>query len=91
MYELIPRWLNRFSLKIEDETNTMLLSEEDTNPDNVRFVDSLGAVIGSKILVDNKEYIVKDFQLYSDMNLVDGHENIEYGYGFDLHIIVEEA
>jgi hypothetical protein len=91
MYELFPKWLNRFSFKIEDEYETMLLSEEDTNPDNVRFVDSLGITTGSKILIDNKEYIVKDFQLYSDMNIEDGHENIPYGYGFDLHVIVEEV
>jgi len=91
MYEPIPKWLNRFSLKIEDEYETMLLSEEDTSPDNVRFIDNSCTVTGSKILIYDKEYIVREFQLYSDMNLANGHENIPYGYGIDLHIIVEEA
>ncbi|MGC9375805.1 MAG: hypothetical protein ACP5DQ_12275 [Bacteroidales bacterium] len=91
MYDLFPKWLNRFSFKIEDEYETMLLSEEETNPQNVRFIDSLGITTGAKLLIHDVEYVVKDFALYSEMNNFEDNVDKQDGFGFDLHIIVEEA
>jgi hypothetical protein len=88
---MFPKWLNQFSLKIEDEYETMLLSEKDTNPQNVRFVESIGITTGAKLLIYDVEYVVKDFKLYSEMNNFGDNVDKQDGFGFDLHIIVEEA
>lgn len=86
MFYTFPNWLSGFFFKIEDEYETMLLDVDETNPENVRFVDSNGITIGEKIRIRDKEYLVTNFQLYSNMNDL----NTSDKFYFDLHIIVSE-
>lgn len=81
MRQEMPAWIRKFSIKIENEDQTMLLLPEETNPENFSFIDSLGATDGSKISVLEKEYVIKTFELYAN-------NNEPYGYSLDLHIIV---
>ena len=90
MIDSFPSWLRGFYFKIENEYETMLLEENETNPENVRFIDSLGITIGSKILVKDKEYFVKNFLLYSNMSQASNSLNKSDKFYFDLHIIVSE-
>ena len=91
MIDSFPSWLKGFYFKIFDENETLLLDEDETNPENVRFVDSNGITIGTKILVLDKEYLVKNFELYSNMNLTEGGLRKSDDFYFDLHVIVSET
>lgn len=91
MINTFPNWLKGFYFKIEDQYETMLLEEDETNPENVRFINSLGIKIGEKILVKDKEYFVKDIQLYSNMSLISDSLKKSDGFYFDLHVIVSET
>lgn len=91
MIDSFPSWLKGFYFKIFDEYETLLLDEKETNPEHVRFVDSNGITIGEKIRVRDKEYFVKNFQLYSNMNLTESELSKSDGFYFDLHVIVSET
>lgn len=91
MINTFPSWLTGFYFKIFDEYETLLLDEEETNPENVRFVDSLGITVGTKILIYDKDYFVKNFEIYSDMNLTEDGLRKSNEFYFDLHIIVSET
>lgn len=90
MNSIFPEWLNHFTIKIEDECETMLLEEQEVNPQNVRFGDPCGISIDSPIYIKDERYIVSGFQLYSDMINAESKKNQLEGFYFDLHIVVSK-
>lgn len=84
----MARW---FLLQNFGRIRNLTTRRKDTNPDNVRFVESIGVRIDEKISVCGKEYTITDIRLYGDMNLTHQNINKRNGFYFDLHIIVRES